>query len=261
MKIAQIQTNPVLGNNVENVKAIEHFLDKCVGSDIIILPELANSGYNFGSKDKAAIYANQNNHNIFIEFLKTKSALLNAAIISGYFEICGDKFYNSSVLVNPSGEVCNYRKVHLFMNEKNIFDPGNLGFPVTEYKGVKIGMLICFDYLFPEAWRIMALKGADIVAHPSNLVTFNARKVVPAQAVINRYFVATTNRIGNENGIIFNGNSTLYNPYGDVVASIGDSETGVIFSDINPMEARNKMITNLNHVINDRRLDAYSGLI
>ncbi len=261
MKVAQLQINPVLGKEEDNIKQISGLLNNCSDADIIVLPELANSGYNFLTKERAELFAVHHHHDNFISFLKEYSVKLNAAIISGYFEIDGDNYYNSSIFIDPKGNMCNYRKAHLFMNERNIFQPGNVGFPIMEYMGVKIGMLICFDYLFPEAWRILALKGADIIAHPSNLVTLNARKVVPAQAVINRIFIATTNRTGKDNGLVFNGNTTLYNPSGEIVASLNDHETGILFSDIDPEMTRNKMITDLNHVLNDRRPDIYSELL
>lgn len=261
MKIAQLQTSPVLGDEQYNINEIENFLMKCEDVDIIILPELANSGYNFVTRGNATLFAVNNHHDKYINFLKYHASKLNSVIISGYFEVCGEKYYNSSILVKPDGSTMNYRKVHLFMNEKNIFEPGDVGFPVTDYLGVKIGMLVCFDYLFPEAWRILALKGADIIAHPSNLVTLNARKVVPAQAVINRMFIATTNRVGNESGLVFNGNTSIYNPSGDMLSSMNDTETGMLFTEIDPLESRNKMITELNHVINDRRPKTYIGLV
>lgn len=261
MKIAQIQTCPVLGDEEHNINEIENYLAKCKGADIIILPELANSGYNFVTRENAALFAVDNHHDKYINFLKSHASQLNCVIISGYFEVCSDKYYNSSILVKPDGSTTNYRKVHLFMNEKNIFEPGDIGFPVTEYKDVKIGMLVCFDYLFPEAWRILALKGAEIIAHPANLVTLNARKVVPAQAIMNRVFVATTNRVGVDNGLVFNGNSSVCNPTGDIISHFNETETGTLLTDINPEEAKNKMITELNHVINDRHPEMYSGLI
>ena len=103
----------------------------------------------------------------------------------------GNELFNTALFFSPEGDIGRYRKIHLFMNEKDIFTRGNLGLPVFKIESYLLGMLICFDYLFPELWRIMGLKGADIIAHPSNLVTYKAYKVVPAQSVINRFFIST----------------------------------------------------------------------
>ena len=110
-----------------------------------------------------------------------------------------------------------YRKVHLFMNEWDIFEKGNLGFPVFDFGICKIGMLICFDWIFPEVWRILALKGADIICHPSNLVLPYAQQAVPVHGMINRTFNITANRIGIERGIKFTGESIISDPEGKII--------------------------------------------
>jgi len=146
------------------------------------------------------------------------------------------------------------------MNEKQIFTKGNLGLPLFKLDGYKLGMLICFDYFFPEIWRIMALKGADIIAHPSNLVTFQAYKVVPAQAAINRFFIFTANRIGTERDISFSGRSFAVDPEGDVIAEASKDKEEILFAEIDPLKSRNKLITEKNHVLDDRIPEEYVGI-
>ena len=98
------------------------------------------------------------------------AAASGTVFIAGLAERAGDRFFNSSVLVRPDGSREVYRKVHLFMDEKSLFEPGDLGFPVFEACGTTVGMMICFDWIFPEAARSLALAGAEILCHPSNLL-------------------------------------------------------------------------------------------
>lgn len=182
-------------------------------------------------------------------------------IVTGFNELNENKLYNSSLLITKDGITGKYRKVHLFMKEKSFFELGNLGFPVFEVQEFKIGMLICFDYLFPEAWRIMGLKGADIIAHPSNLITENAYRVVPAQAIMNRFFVFTANRIGTERDLTFNGKSFATNPSGNIMVRASEDSETILSFEINPLQARNKFITPLNHVLNDRFPEKYREII
>lgn len=252
LKVAQIQTNPILGDCKGNTEKIDSFLKQAHDADLIVLPELANSGYNFENRDRAMSFASGCPHSGFIDFLREHAVDNGVCIVSGFLEKHGDELFNSSVFLSPDGTVGKYRKMHLFMNEKHIFSPGNLGLPVFDIGKYKLGMLICFDYLFPEIWRIMALKGADIIAHPSNLITQNAHKVVPAQAIMNGYFVLTTNRVGTEGDLSFSGSSFIVDPRGNKITELDGTEEQVGITDIDPMLSRDKMITPGNHILNDR---------
>jgi predicted amidohydrolase len=128
-------------------------------------------------------------------------------IVTGFNESENRLLYNSAILIGPEGIVGKYRKLHLFMNEKKYFQPGNLGLPVFEVLGIKMGMLVCFDWMFPEVWRIMAMQGAQLICHPSNLVLPYAQKAVTTHAINNRIFIATANRIGTEGDLTFTGQS------------------------------------------------------
>lgn len=261
LKVAQIQTNPKLCECEENVNRIGVFLQESIGADLIVLPELANSGYNFENRDQAMSCATDHSHHNYIDYLREFSIKNKVYIVSGVLEKEKDELFNTSVLLCPDGTMGKYRKMHLFMNEKNIFSPGNIGLPVFNIGEYRIGMLICFDYLFPEIWRIMALKNADIIAHPSNLVTQNAHKVIPAQAIINGYFVLTTNRVGTDGDLAFCGNSFIVDPRGNKLVEFCSENEQVIITSINPLLSRDKMITPNNHIINDRKTDDYLELL
>jgi predicted amidohydrolase len=122
-------------------------------------------------------------------------------------------------------------------------------------------MLICFDWMFPEAWRILALKGADVICHPSNLVLPYAQQAVPVHGMINRTFNITANRTGSERGIKFTGQSIISDPEGRVMRKASPDKEGVVITDIDLSLARNKMITARNHAFNDRIPSEYSYLM
>ncbi len=260
IKVAQIQFDPQIGMVAENHQKVSTLLEQCDEARLVVIPELANTGYNFVSYDQAMELASTVNHSAYVEMLREHSINTGQYLVSGFHEREEDTLFNTSLLFKPDGSLGKYRKMHLFLNEKKIFSPGNLGLPVFELDGFKLAMLICFDYLFPEVWRLVGLKGADIVAHPSNLVTYNAFKVVPAQAAINRMFILTANRIGKERDVGFSGRSFIVNTIGDVVAEASADQEEILFAEINPLDARNKMITEANHVFNDRLPQNYQGL-
>jgi predicted amidohydrolase len=260
LKIAQVQFDPRVGEMERNYKKVASLLLQTKNARLVILPELANSGYNFFNRNQAMSFASTIDDSSYLQMLADTAASQDQYIVSGFHEKDEGKLYNTSVLVSPKGVIGKYRKMHLFMNEKQIFEKGNIGLPVFELEGYRLGMLICFDYLFPEIWRIMAMKRADIIAHPSNLVTYKAFKVVPAQAVINRFFIFTTNRIGTERDISFSGRTFAVDPDGEVIAEASKDREEILFSEIDPTDARNKMITEKNHVLNDRFPEEYERL-
>jgi len=252
IKAGFLQFEPVLGETDKNISRIESLLMKAENADLIVIPELANSGYNFESKEQALQLAESADDSLYLKFLIKQARKLNLHIVSGFHEIEGGLLYNSSVLIGPVGLIGKYRKIHLFMNEFDFFEKGNLGLPVFDIGICKIGMLICFDWVFPEVWRILALKGADIICHPSNLVLPYAQQAVPVHGMINRTFNITANRYGTERGVTFSGKSIIANPTGETLAMAAADRDEVYITDIDIQESRNKKITERNHVFNDR---------
>ena len=122
-------------------------------------------------------------------------------------------------------------------------------------------MLICFDWVFPEAWRILALKGADIICHPSNLVLPYAQKAVPVNGLMNKTYNITSNRYGNERGVTFSGSSIISDPEGIVEAKAQKKADAVCIVEMDLDKTRNKMITPRNHLFNDRRPEIYGDLL
>lgn len=264
MRIGFVQFSPALGDVAATIRELDSLCEDFKSADILVLPELCNSGYNFASIEQARSTAEDAQNGAFVQYLCSLSKEYRQYIVAGVNEWDGDhgELYNSSVLVGPEGLIGKYRKLHLFMKEKDFFRPGNLGLPVFDLGVCKVGMLICFDWIFPEAWRILALRGADLICHPSNLVLQGlAQRGVPVHALMNRVFVVTANRIGREGDMVFTGLSTIADPGGDILAQAPESQAQVSIVDVDINLARDKMITPRNHVLADRRPEEYGDLV
>ncbi|MDP2208065.1 MAG: nitrilase-related carbon-nitrogen hydrolase, partial [Bacteroidota bacterium] len=188
MKIAVVQTNPTFGEVRKNIdEAVE--LMSGISADFFVLPELFNTGYNFTSKEELEQLA-EPIEGTTSTILKAFAHQRQCYIVYGFAESDDDVFYNSSALVGPTGLIGIYRKVHLYYRENIFFKRGNLGFPVFNTEFGKIGMMICFDWLFPEAARTLALKGAQLIAHPSNLVLPHCPDAMVTRCLENKVFSA-----------------------------------------------------------------------
>jgi len=259
MKIGFCQFKPAFGDLETTLKAIENLLKDCK-AELIVLPELCNSGYNFSSFEEAYKLSEEIGKSKFINFLEDLAKKKNMHIVSGFNERDGKELYNSSILIGPKGYIGKYQKIHLFLNEKDFFNPGK-GLPVFDIGSCKIGMLVCFDWIFPEVWRVLALKGADIICHPSNLVIPGfAQKAIPIHALINGIYVITSNRIGSEKNLKFTGMSTIANPKGEVLCQASQDKDEVKVIDIDINLAKNKEITKRNDRFKDRRPEEYKFL-
>lgn len=256
-KLAIIQFAPVLGNLTETLGILDSMFESAREADWVVLPELANSGYNFENREEAMSLAETVEESVFLKYLQIKCREYDLKVATGFCEREGERLFNSALILDADGVIGRYRKLHLFMREKEIFEPGNLGLPLFDVDGYRVGMLVCFDWMFPEVWRKMALLGADVILHPSNLVLPYAQGVVPSYALVNRMFIATANRVGSEGELHFTGKSVVADPKGEVLVK-GDEIAQVLMVAIDPAMARDKMITPMNHAFDDRRTDVYN---
>ena len=261
IKAGFIQFQPILGEPETNISKLTALLEQASEADLVVIPELANSGYNFESKKQAYELAEEITKSVFVDFLIAEARKNNLFIVSGVNESDKGKLYNSSVLIGPKGLIGKYRKMHLFLNEFDFFERGNLGMPVFDIGFCKIGMLICFDWIFPEVWRILALKGAEIICHPSNLVLPYAQQAVPVHGMINRTFNITANRYGTERDVTFSGKSIISDPFGKTLITASPAKDDVLIVEMDLSLARNKMVTSRNHTINDRLPEEYKDLV
>lgn len=267
MTIGFLQFKPELCKPEKNIAKIKEIISDCKNSyDLLVLPELANSGYFFSSRREVLSASGEIPNGEFCRTLAEISKEKNAFIVAGISEKSGDKLYNSAVLVSPRGEFNIYRKTHLFLDEKVWFSPGDTGLNVFEISGkfgkVKIGMMICFDWIFPESARTLALKGAQIIAHPSNLVLSYCQQAMFTRAVENRVFTITANRTGTEiNGdkeLYFTGKSVIVDPKGNYLCTAGENDETIMITEINPEAALDKNVTARNNIFEDRREEFYS---
>ncbi len=265
IKVAVVQFCPELHNQDANIEKLEWLLPK-EKTALIVLPELSNSGYLFTDTEQLKNSSSAFKSGKFISYLVDKAKSLNTNIVSGFCEKAEDGFYNSSVLVKQNGEKFIYRKIHLFNEEKKWFKPGNEKPAVYEIETedgiIKIGMMICFDWIFPETARTLALQGAQIICHPSNLVMPYCQKAMFARAVENHVFTITSNRIGTDEKdgkkISFTGWSVIIDPNGNYIAEASKDKEEIIFAEINTGESLNKKLNEFNDVLVDRRTELYN---
>jgi predicted amidohydrolase len=259
MKIGFVQNAPIFGEIDENYEAVET-LTKDVQADLLVLPELFATGYTFISREEAQAMAEPLDGPT-AGFLQRLAKKTGAAVVAGFAESENDKVFNSSMLVTETGVIHSYRKIHLFNREKLWFDPGDKALAVHDINGVKIGMMICFDWYFPEVTRTLALLGADVVAHPSNLVLPYCQKAMTTRCLENNVFAITANRIGREvrgeDDFNFTGSSQITAPNGNILEQGEANDVGLGVVEIDPESARSKNLNIHNHTMNDRRPEFY----
>ena len=260
-RVGFIQNNPVFGEIEYNLSIAESLLIQNT-ADLTILPELFSTGYHFLNKEEAF-----NLSEVIPEGSTTQSLIRickknQTAVIAGIVERDGNHLYNSAVIVGKHGYLGKYRKIHLFGTEKTCFDRGNLPLTVFDIGVARVGVMICFDWRFPETARTLALGGADIIAHPSNLVLPHCPQAIITRCLENRIFIVTADRIGTEERIPgypinFIGQSQVVDPDGSILyrASEKEEEAQVVDIDIN--NARNKFINSSDNLFTDRRTDLY----
>jgi len=259
LKIGFVQFSPLFGQKEKNFQKVSDLL-KDLTADIIVLPELFNTGYLFLNKEELKIHSEEAKRGETYNFVHSLSKEKNCLIGYGFAEKENDKYYNSMALVSPEGMVGLYRKTHLFFEEWFIFTPGNLPYEVYEYQGVKIGMLICFDYIYPEAMRTLALKGAQIVLLPANLILHFCPDAMVTRSVENRIFTVLADRVGREDrggkNLKFIGRSQIVAPNGEILIRVGDEECVKVL-EIDPRIALDKKVTPHNDIFKQRREDLY----
>lgn len=266
MRVGFLQFFPKFALNeedkIKNVEKIRGFLEG-TKADLIVLPELFATGYLFESREELARLA-EDDAGPTVTALKALSREFNTALVGTVAERSGENIYNTCYAVSDGEVAGTYRKVHLFDREKEIFTAGDMPFPVLEIKGARVGLMICFDWIFPEVARVLALDGAQILCHPSNLVLPFCPAAMVTRAIENRVFVITANRVGMERTgdmeLEFIGMSEVVAPNGDILARAGREEELLQVVDIDPAAADRKMVTSTNDVIGDRRPDFYRKL-
>jgi len=242
IRVAACQIDPQLGEVEANLDLIARAVGEAAaaGSAFTVLPEAAVTGYAFASLSEALPVARK------AEAI-AENALLGLAqthrmtIVCGTLEADAGEVFNTALVLLPDGRRYRYRKMHLpFLGVDRFATPGPDAPAVIEADGLRFGVLICYDLRFPEAARVCALDGADLIALPTNWpvgVEFHPDLFAPARAAENHCYVLAADRVGTERGTTFMGRSLLVDYDGKVLAQAGASEE-LLVGEIEPEAAR-----------------------
>jgi len=274
VRVACVQMQPAMGATQANVARSLDFIAAAAkdGADVAVLPELCNTGYVFETRDEAFALAET------VPAGPTTRAWIEAAaehdlvVVAGITERAGDVLYNSAVIVGPQGYKGTYRKNHLWGAENLFFEPGNLGVPVFRIGAGRLAVAICYDIWFPETFRLAALQGADLLCVPTNWVPMPSQPrnmlvmaniLAMGGAHANSMFVACADRVGNERGQPFLGNSIIVSHAGWPLAGPAslDGEE-ILIADMNLADARRgRSLNDFNQLLRDRRTDLYGEML
>ncbi len=267
MRVGFVQIRPKLGDVEFNVRHAIKMLRRAYKkeAELIVLPELFNTGYLYTEKKEIIKVAEEVPEGFTSRELMKASDEYSMCIVAGIAEKSGENVYNSAIIVNNGEFLGVYRKMHLFYLEKKIFKAGDLGFKVFDIGKAKIGVLICFDWIFPEATRVLALKGAEIICHSANLVLPYAQTAMLVRSIENRIYIITANRVGEEKKgdlhFRFTGLSQVTSPDMKVLVRASRTREEVRVVEIDLKMARDKKITELNDIFKDRRVNFYREIL
>ncbi len=247
------------------------------GAQIICLQELFNIPYFCTRQDTALFDLAESVPGPTTDYMAALAKELGVVIVASLFEKRGPGLYhNTAAIIDADGTYLGkYRKMHIPQDpgfeEKFYFTPGDLGYCVWDTKFGKIGVLICWDQWYPEAARLTALAGAQILIYPTAIGWLDSEKaelgkaqhcawetVQRGHAVANGCFVAAINRTGFQDDTEFWGQSFVANPYGEIVAkgSVSDEEIVIMACDLQAVEDFRRIWP----FFRDRRIDTYAPL-
>jgi len=244
VQVAVAQIDPQLGEKDRNLATCVARMEETVaaGARLLVLPECAIPGYMFGSHEEALAYAEEI-PGPSTEALERECARLELYVVCGLLERDGDALRNTAVLVGPDGLIGTYRKTHLpFLGVDRFVVPGD-ALPVFDTPLGRIGIEICYDLRFPEVTRTLALRGADIIAHPTNFpmaAKIQTELITVARAAENRIYLLTANRVGKERWGEFCGWSQIVDPFGKRLAEAGEREETLLVGEVDVEKARDK---------------------
>jgi predicted amidohydrolase len=246
--VAQLELDPL--DNASRQEALTSAIGAAAHdrADIVVLPELAASGYLLDTAHLESRSEPSDGSGPMLQSWAEAARLHGITVIGGYAERNGDRLYNSAALIDVKGRIrLNYRKLHLFGAEHSVFAPGDMGLPVIPLGPLTIGLLICYDLRFPEAPRMLALQGADLIAVPTAWVAgFDRPGRDPARPIgqieaalvhsnLNQVVIACADQVGSTAAHRFLGRSIVIDPYGDpVVGPLSPTNPAVATATIDP---------------------------
>ncbi len=268
--VAVAQLAPVIGEPERNRQTVADAIGEAAsaGAELIVLPELCDSGYVFADEQEARALATPADDSPTLRQWQELAAARQTVIVGGFCELAGDgRLFNSAALVDASGTRAVYRKTHLWDREGLIFTPGRAAPPVVSLPFGQVAVMICYDLEFPEWARLPALDGADLIAAPVNWPAAacppgeRPAEVVKAQAdaSVNGVFVAVADRCGAERGVEWIGGSVIIGPDGYPLAGPAlDGRPWILLAGCDLSRARDKRLNDHNDLLTDRRPELYS---
>lgn len=262
-RLGIFQNRPIRTDVAGNRVRAEEMISAAPTADLWLLPELAFTGYQFVDRAELSRYAEEV-PGATSNWAQELTHKLDCYITYGFPLKVAGKIFNAATIIGKDGVVGIYQKTHLFFREKDYFDAGEDGFKVWDIGGAGIGMMICFDWIFPESARTIALMGADLILHPANLVLHYSQRAMYARAVENGVYTATVNRVGAETldncTLCFQGGSIVYSHRGRTIRRLNRGKSareGCAVVTLDLILARDKQFTPTNHLFNDRRPALY----
>ncbi len=270
-RIAGVQMDIRIGEPEHNLQRMIEAVRETSRSQatLAVFPECALTGYCFESLAEARPFA-ESIPGPATDRLGQIAKELGVYVVFGLLEVDHSRVFNACALVGPDGVVGTYRKVHLpFLGVDRFTTPGDRAFSVLDAGGLRIGMNICYDAAFPEASRVLALQGADLIVLPTNWppgAECTADFVLNTRALENAVYTMAVDRVGEERGFPFIGKSRICDTSGNTIASADHANPAIIYANIDVTKARNKKIVRVphKHVINrfaDRRPDLYGPIV
>lgn len=277
VRVAAVQSDPQVGleNKAANVAATLAQVRACAaeGARLVVLPELASTGYSFDTREEAYAHAEPVPDGPTCTAWAELARELDVYVVAGIAESDGVQLFDTAVLIGPDGFIGKYRKTHLWNREKLIFTPGS-SYPVFETRIGRIGLLVCWDIWFPEVARILTAQGADVICSVNNWVwtppplfdeagNCMASYLTMGASHVNSVPIVAANRVGEERGGKFLGCSLITGVNGWPTSSIADAEKEeVLYADLDLAAARSAVVwSDLNDLPRDRRTDLYDPLL
>ena len=236
MKVAAVQMDVKILDKDHNLRKILSKLETAAraGAKLVVFPECALTGYCFTSLQEARPLAEKVPGPV-TEKIAALTKQHDCTAVVGLLERDGERLYNAAAVIGPDGVLGTHRKVHLLCLGIDRFDaPGDKPFPVFNTPHGKVGINICFDCSFPESGRVLKLKGAQVLAIPTNwpIGSDTWQHTPPVRATENHLHVIAADRVGEERGFRFAGHSKIVDFSGNVLAEAGETEETILYAEI-----------------------------
>ncbi len=236
------------------------------GADFAVLPELTGCAWLPAREEEPLLGLAEPDRGKTLTTLREMAASCRINLVAPVYEQSGGQRYSTAYVLDRGGAVIGkYRKNHIPYEpgwyEKFYYGPGDSGFPVFDHEGVRLGIQICWDNMFPEGTRILALKGAQLVFAPratGHLSLGRWRTVLRANAAVNHLFVVSANRVGEDRGVQFGGGSIIAGPTGCVLGE-ADDKPSVLVCEVNLKEIT--AVARAEPFFANRRPEIYTDLV